>query len=129
MLNPLNRFIIGEVMSRLTIWSRVAGRTADIAFSALHAPYIVRTDLWTSGFYFEYTINSSWGQKQKRDIELHQRRKNKLLCSRYYFSKYYTRLESIASEAKSRDEISSYIKKGRINFSVPVVVFLNIELG
>lgn len=35
---------------------------------------------------------------------------------------------SIAPGGKSREEISSYIKEERINFSVHVVVFINIEL-
>ena len=89
--------IIRKAVSRLTRWSLVAGRIADIAFPALHAHYIAGTYLYVHGphrFCFEYTINSSWGQKQRRDIELYQRRKNKFLCPRCCLSKYWTGLDA-----------------------------------
>lgn len=79
-------------MSRLTRWSLVAGRIADIAFPALHAPYIVGTYLYMDSIDFVLSILS------------------------------------ISPGGKSREEISSYIKEERINFSVHVGVFLNIEL-
>lgn len=57
------------------------------------------------------------------------------LHSRYILVHYMDPMDfilsilSITPGDKSREEISSYIKEERINFSVHVVIFLNIELS